>query len=112
MQNSLPGQPDWRMLIFKVVDIYEVYIDPESELPLKSIRNVREGRYRRYNVVMFDHKTRSDSAILFSDRTGTHIAPKGIHDIISCFYYFRNHILPGGGKLKKGDVIELDYLVH
>ncbi len=94
--------------IFKVIDIYEVYIDPESELPLKSIRNVREGRYRRYNVVLFDHKTRSDSAILFSDRTGSHVAPKGIQDIVSCFYYFRNHVMPDGAKLKKGDIVELN----
>jgi hypothetical protein len=93
--------------IFKVIDIYEVYIDPNTELPVKSIRNVHEGKYKRYNVVTFDHKTRKDSAILFSDRTGIHIAPKGIHDIISCFYYFRNNILPDGGKLKKGDIIEL-----
>jgi hypothetical protein len=93
--------------IFKVADIYEVYIDPATELPVKSIRNVHEGRYRRYNIVMFDHLTRSDSAILQSDLTGTHITQKGIHDIISCFYYFRNHILPDEGKLKKGDIIEL-----
>jgi hypothetical protein len=94
--------------IFKVADIYEVYIDPASELPVKSIRNVHEGRYKRYNVVTFDHKTRADSAILTSDRTGQHIAPKGIHDIISCFYFFRNHVLPDGGKLKRGDLIELN----
>jgi hypothetical protein len=94
--------------IFKVIDIYEVYIDPETELPAKSIRNVHEGRYRRYNVVTFDHKSRSDSTVLFSDLTGQHIAPKGIHDIISCFYYFRNHILPDGSKLKKGEVIEIN----
>jgi hypothetical protein len=94
-------------VIFKVHDIYEVFIDPETELPVKSIRNVREGRYRRYNVVTFDHKTRTDSAILMSDRTGKHIAPAGIHDIISCFYYFRNHNLPDCDKMKKGDIVEL-----
>jgi hypothetical protein len=94
--------------IFKVKDIYEVYIDPVTELPVKSIRNVHEGRYKRYNVVTFDHDSRADSAILTSDRTGQHIAPKGIHDIISCFYFFRNHILPERGKLKKGDLIELN----
>lgn len=93
--------------IFKVIDIYEVYIDPRTELPIKSIRNVNEGRYHRYNVVTFDHKTRSDSAILFSDLTGKHIAPKGIHDIISCFYYFRNNIMPEGSKFKKGDILEI-----
>jgi hypothetical protein len=94
--------------IFKVIDIYEVYIDPKTELPVKSIRNVHEGRYHKYNVVTFDHTTRSDSAILFSDLTGEHIAPKGIHDIISCFYYFRNHILPEGSKLKKGEILEIN----
>jgi hypothetical protein len=93
---------------FKVIDIYEVDIDPITELPVRSMRNVHEGRYHRYNVVTFDHETRKDSAILYSDLTGKHIAPKGIHDIISCFYYFRNHILPDGAKLKKGEIIEIN----
>jgi hypothetical protein len=87
---------------FKVLDIYESYIDTVSELPVKSIRNVREGRYRNYNVVLFDHESRSDSSILNSDLTGIHIAPPWIHDILSCFYYFRNHILPVDSNLKKG----------
>ena len=37
--------------IFKIIDIYESYMDPETELPVKSIRNISEGRYRKYNVV-------------------------------------------------------------
>ena len=61
--------------IFKVVDIYESFMDPVTELPVKSIRNIREGRYRKYNVVLFDHHTRADSTILNSDLTGIHIAP-------------------------------------
>lgn len=80
--------------LFRVLDIYESFIDPADELPLKSIRNIREGRYRKYNEVLFDHNTRADSAILTSDLTGIHITEQGIHDILSCFYYFRNHILP------------------
>jgi hypothetical protein len=93
--------------IFKVLDIYESYINPETELPVKSIRNIHEGRYRKYNEVLFDHQTRADSAILTSDLTGVHIAPQGIHDIISCFYYFRNHILPYESNLKKGELITI-----
>ncbi len=93
--------------IFRVLDIYESYIDPKTELPVKSIRNIREGRYRKYNEVLFDHKTRSDSAILTSDLTGIHIAPKGIHDILSCFYWLRNHILPDMESAKKGDIITI-----
>jgi len=87
---------------FKVIDIYESYIDPATELPVKSVRNIHEGRYRKYNEVLFDHKTRTDSAILTSDLTGIHITQTGIHDILSCFYYFRNHILPVDSNLVKG----------
>ncbi len=94
--------------LFKVIDIYESFIDPATELPVKSIRNIREGRYRKYNVVLFDHKTRNDSSILNSDLTGIHIAPPGIHDILSCFYYFRNHILLNQPELKKGDMITIN----
>ncbi|MCE5346767.1 MAG: DUF3108 domain-containing protein [Bacteroidales bacterium] len=90
--------------LFRVVDIYESYIDPSTELPVMSIRNIHEGRYKKYNVVWFDHKTRADSAILTSDLTGVHITPQGIHDIISCFYYFRENILPNCSNMKKGDV--------
>jgi hypothetical protein len=88
--------------LFKVLDIYESFIDSATELPVKSIRNIHEGRYRKYNVVLFDHKTRADSSILTSDLTGIHIAPPKIHDILSCFYYFRNHILPVDSNLIKG----------
>jgi hypothetical protein len=90
--------------LFKLLDIYESFVDPATELPVKSIRNIHEGRYRRYNVVLFDHKTRADSSILTSDLTGIHIAPPRIHDILSCFYYFRNHILPIDTNLKKGEI--------
>ena len=82
-------------------------MDSVTELPVKSIRNIREGRYRKYNVVLFDHNTRADSAILNSDLTGIHIAPPQIHDILSCFYYFRNHILPDESNLKKGEIITI-----
>ena len=37
-------------LLFKVLDIYESYMDPVTELPVRSIRNISEGNYKRYNV--------------------------------------------------------------
>jgi len=104
MEARTTGMAD---AFFKVLDIYESYLDPKTELPVKSIRNIREGRYRKYNEVLFDHETRTDSAILTSDLTGIHIAPKGIHDILSCFYYFRNHILPVDSNLKAGKLISV-----
>lgn len=93
--------------IFRVKDIYESYIDPATQLPVFSIRNIQEGRYRRYNEVIFDHHSRADSAILTSNLTGVHITEQGIHDILSCFYYFRNHHLPYYQNFKKGDMITI-----
>jgi hypothetical protein len=92
--------------LYKILDIYESYIDPETQLPVKSIRNIREGRYRKYNEVLFDHKTRPDSAILTSDLTGVHITQQGIHDILSCFYFLRNNVMPGK-TLVKGETITI-----
>src|ERR1035437_2811957 len=94
--------------LFKVLDIYESDIDPSTELPVRSIRNIHEGHYKKYNVVLFDHKTRPDSSILSSDLTGQHIAPPKIHDILSCFYFFRNHLLPRDTNfLIKGEIITI-----
>jgi hypothetical protein len=114
-KESLNGKEVWHSVmearttgiadaLFKVKDIYESYMDPATQLPVKSIRDINEGRYHKYNVVDFDHKTRRDSAILNSDLTGVHIAPQNIHDILSCFYWFRNKILPAVESFKPGEI--------
>jgi hypothetical protein len=56
---------------------------------------------------LFDQSSRRDSAILTSDLTGVHITQPGIHDIMSCFYWFRNHNLPDIEKINKGEVITI-----
>jgi hypothetical protein len=93
--------------IFRVKDIYESYFEAESGLPVFSIRNIQEGRYKKYNEVIFDHYSRSDSAILTSDLTGIHLTQPGIHDILSCFYFLRNNHLPNYENLKPGDMITI-----
>jgi hypothetical protein len=104
MKAKTTGMAD---ALFRVKDTYESYLNPGTELPVKSIRDINEGRYHKYNVVLFNHAARKDSAILNSDLTGIHITPQGIHDIVSCFYYFRNHHLQDISVLKKGDMIEM-----
>jgi len=37
--------------LYKVRDIYESYFNPEDILPYKSIRNINEGKYHKYNEV-------------------------------------------------------------
>lgn len=108
------GKPVWHAAVsgqttgladalYKVRDVYESYIDPENDLPVFTIRNIQEGRYRKYNEVGFDHITRSDSTLVFSDLTGRHTGPKGLLDIVSCFYWFRKYYLADGGELVPGE---------
>lgn len=93
--------------IYKVRDYYRSYIDPATGLPLKAIRDISEGKYTRYNEVVYDHSTRSDSAILHSRLTGTHITPTPIYDLISSFYWLRSNYLAGGHELEQNEVITI-----
>lgn len=92
---------------FKIRDIYESYIEPETELPFYSIRNVHEGRYKRYNTVLFDRTVRDDSALLTSNLTGKHIAQKDIHDVLSFYYFFRRNWLAKDYQFKKDEVVTI-----
>lgn len=93
--------------LYKVRDVYESYIDPETDLPVFTIRNIQEGRYRKYNEVGFDHKAKNDSTILFSDLTGRHSGPKGLLDIVSCFYWFRKYYLASGREPVPGETYSM-----
>ncbi len=112
------GEPIWHAVVngqttgladalYKVRDTYESYIDPESDLPVFSIRNIHEGRYHKYNEVGFDQTSRVDSTLVFSDLTGNHAGPKGLLDILSCFYWFRKYYLAKADTLVPGDTFTM-----
>jgi len=91
--------------IYKILDIYDCYVDPETNLPVKAIRNVREGSYREYNEVVFDHYSWPDSTIAISQKSGLHILPKNILDILTAFYYLRTEYISKG--LEVGEIVEI-----
>lgn len=70
--------------LYGVYDIYETYVDAETHLPVKTIRNVKEGSYRKYNETMFFH----DADSIYSQRSGGRKVPHNLVDIISVFFYF------------------------
>jgi Protein of unknown function (DUF3108) len=82
---------------FKVRDKYESFIDTASLQPLKFIRNVSEGSYRKYENVSFN-KT-AHTAITNS---GVFKTPDCIQDVLSTMYYARNIDFD---KMKPGDKI-------
>lgn len=82
---------------FRVRDVYETYIDAETMLPLKFVRNVNEDDFKIYNNVTFDRKK--------NKATSTHDVydvPACVQDVLSTIYYARNIDY---NKYKPGDKI-------
>ncbi|MDH7464568.1 DUF3108 domain-containing protein [Chitinophagaceae bacterium 26-R-25] len=70
---------------FKVRDRYESYVDTATLQPLKFIRNINEGGYKKYENVTFN-KT-ANTAVT---NNGVFKVPACIQDVISAIYYARN----------------------
>ncbi len=82
---------------YKVRDRYETYIDMETMLPLKFVRNVNENGFKIYNNVTFNHK--AGKAV---STKGVYTVPKCIQDVMSAVFYARNIDY---SKYKPGDKI-------
>lgn len=87
--------------LFPVLDIYESFFDINTNLPLKSIRNIHEGSYKYYNEVYFYHATNT----IKSQLTGEHKVPPSIHDMVSAFFYVRRIDF---SKYKGGEIVSVD----
>lgn len=73
---------DW---IYKVRDRYETYIDTATLQPLKFIRNINEGGYKKYETITFNKAARSAVT-----NSGVFSMPDCIQDVLSAMYYARN----------------------
>ena len=73
---------DW---IFKVRDKYESFIDTATMEPLKFLRNINEGGYKKYENVTFNNSV--NTAVTTK---GVYKVPDCIQDVISAVYYARN----------------------
>lgn len=88
-------------VIYKVDDIYESYFDPKTTLPIKAIRNIREGSYRYYDEVTYDHNANT----ITSQRNGLVPVPQKCLDMASVAFYLRRMDF---SKLKQNEIIALD----
>ena len=89
--------------VYKVRDVYESFIDPKTVHPVKSIRNIREGKYRYYNEVLFRHG--KDSTHVTCQKSGEKYVTADIYDIVSAFYIGRKKYF--NDAMTVGQVIEI-----
>ncbi len=94
-------------IFFKVEDIYETYLDKEKDIPYRFIRNIDEGGHTRDIQIDFDHAKKE--ALVFNKKKNTKetfAMPAGVQDMVSTFYYLRNHV--DTSNLKPGDYTDVD----
>jgi hypothetical protein len=90
--------------MFNVDDVYESTVDAATYLPYRSVRNIRERKYRYYNEVFHYH----DKDSIYSDRTGWMKVPDNLTDILTVFFYFaRNNMIE---EINKGRTVVLPTL--
>lgn len=70
---------------YKVFDTYESFIDKETMLPMRFIRNVSEGSTKFVNDVIFNHSR--DQAI---SNNKAYTIPDNTQDVLSAMYFARN----------------------
>lgn len=92
---------------FKVEDNYESYFDKETGKPYQFVRKIDEGGYKKNQEGFFNQ---SDNKIFVKDyknkSENTFLIPENTQDIVSAFYYLRNH--SAIDKLKAGESITID----
>jgi hypothetical protein len=94
-------------MMFKVVDNYESYFNKETNKPYVFIRNINEGGYTKNQQGYFNQNNNTVLVKDYKNKTEKIFnVPDDIQDIVSSFYYLRNH--PKIDKLTVGESITID----
>ncbi|MDM1043534.1 DUF3108 domain-containing protein [Myroides sp. 1354] len=92
---------------FKVYDDYQSYFEKDAVIPHRFIRKIDEGGYTKDQEGFFDYSKKN---VLVKDyekkKENTYPIVTDVQDIVSAFYYLRNH--PKLDSLKKNEAVEID----
>ncbi len=96
---------------YQVRDNWGVYMDTSAILPQKAYRYIAEGRYRKNEIINFDHT--SNTAAVYHLRKKSralkkitkHAVPNNVVDLVGGYYYLRTIDF---SKYSPGDTIHVD----
>lgn len=92
---------------FKVDDTYESYFDKVTNKPYQFVRKIDEGGYTKNQEGFFNQENRQVLVKNYKNKTeNTFVVTENVQDIISTFYFLRNH--PNIDKLKIGESVVVD----
>ena len=92
---------------FKVDDNYESYFDKVTNKPFQFVRKIDEGGYTKNQEGFFNQDVNKVLVKDYKNKTEKTVSvTENVQDIISTFYFLRNH--PNIDKLKVGESIVVD----
>ncbi len=93
-------------LFFPVLDIYETYIDKETNKPVHFVRKINEGGYKKDKEIFFNYKTLQANVINHKHNTEeSYSIVSDIQDMLSTMYYLREQNFDS---VQNGDVIAVN----
>lgn len=94
-------------LFFKVRDHYQSYINPDTLMPYKFIRDVNEGGYKKNKAIYFNHQSQIAEVHDYKkDTVSSHSIKPETQDLMSALYYLRNEV--DVNNLSQGDEFTLN----
>ncbi len=102
------GMVNW---VADVNDQWGAYIDTVALLPHMTYRKIREGKYKKDEVITFNHTTRKIEAKVLNQKTGQfkepeyYDAPPQVRDLIAGFMFMRTQDF---SKVKVNDTITVE----
>ncbi|UOK43030.1 MULTISPECIES: DUF3108 domain-containing protein [Flavobacterium] len=92
---------------FKVADDYQSMFDKETGKPYQYLRKIDEGGYTKNQEGFFNQTKNTVLVKDYKHRTEkTFTVPENVQDIVSSFYYLRNH--PRIDKMVPGESVVID----
>ena len=86
---------------------YQSFFDKETGKPYQFLRKIDEGGYTKYQEGFFNQDNNTVRVKDYKNETeNTYSVPENVQDIVSSFYYLRNH--PKIDTLKEGESITID----
>ncbi|WP_300567399.1 DUF3108 domain-containing protein [Flavobacterium sp.] len=94
-------------MFFNVDDNYQSFIDKASSKPYQFVRKIDEGGYTKNQEGFFNQDKNTVLVKDYKNNTEKNFnVTESVQDIVSSFYYLRNH--PNINKLKVGESIIID----
>lgn len=98
-------------LFLRIRDNWGTYLDTSRVEPQRFYRHIEEGKYRKHEIVDFDHPDRQARVRVFSNSeqkwkpAEKFSVPDQVQDLVSGYYYLRTLDFT---RLKEGDIIRLN----